>query len=366
MGCVRLAHLGLALSVATLVVTGFGRYISDGGFIVPATVEQSAPPGMRGAAVLISAVTDFAVWNTMLVVVVIVLWWQGCSGGTRIVGAMGIEVVAIVAKAVFLAPWLATHALPSGSYVVAMPDTGLHAEGHETSRPELRYGIDFPATGHYVVGLRMSGDDWGAETVSMGIDGVAQPGATAIEVKPDGWWRWTSRLQGGERADLAVPSSGLHTVNLWVREDGARVDRIELRLDTADCTTQDDGLRIVVEAENYLNNTVVSGAGWRLEDGTIRDLVQRVFRTVRTGDLPSAHVARVLVTLGTVVRLVNPRRRGTKVVLVFAMSITVVAVVISRVALAAHTPIGSIGGVALGTMWLSWFARRGDDPRPER
>jgi hypothetical protein len=69
-----------------------------------------------------------------------------------------------------------------------------------------------------------------------GIDGTLPASATLIEQQESGSgigtsWVYAARIRSSERITLEVPSAGLHTINIWPREDGIIVDRVLLTTD---------------------------------------------------------------------------------------------------------------------------------------
>ena len=71
-----------------------------------------------------------------------------------------------------------------------------------------------------------------SNSVHLGLDGEPTTyGGIGLDV-PAGDWTWTNEVQGRpQRVTIDVATAGDHTVNLWIREDGVRVDRILLTQD---------------------------------------------------------------------------------------------------------------------------------------
>jgi len=44
-------------------------------------------------------------------------------------------------------------------------------------------------------------------------------------------WHWSNSTRDNARATLSVPTSGLHALNLWMREDGLYIDKIVVTTD---------------------------------------------------------------------------------------------------------------------------------------
>ncbi len=111
-------------------------------------------------------------------------------------------------------------------YVEALPNPGVTVDADwATNSPELQYEVEFPASGSYrlwVSGYATGGAD---DSVHVGLDGVTG-GASRVTWSIYNAWTWTNGVIGGGVATMSVPSAGTHVVNLWMREDGARIDRL--------------------------------------------------------------------------------------------------------------------------------------------
>ncbi len=118
-------------------------------------------------------------------------------------------------------------------FVRAWPDTGtVVAAGWTTNSPQLDFAATFVSNTTYYAWIRArptNGDD---DSVHIGLNGQTNAGGPVVWTAYNAWG-WTNRNQAGGVATLGVPSSGTHTVNLWMREDGARIDRIVLTRNAA-------------------------------------------------------------------------------------------------------------------------------------
>ncbi|MEM7386741.1 MAG: Ig-like domain-containing protein [Verrucomicrobiota bacterium] len=110
----------------------------------------------------------------------------------------------------------------SGSgFMQGLPDAGVtFREDIPLVSPEVAYDIFFDRPGEYHVWIRGWSDHTGSDSVHVGIDGVP---SQRITMKAD-HWNWA-------RKEVQVRTSGLHRLNLWVREDGVRVDKVLLTTD---------------------------------------------------------------------------------------------------------------------------------------
>jgi len=129
--------------------------------------------------------------------------------------------------------WILESTIPGFSgtgYLSALPNTGVvHDTGSFPTRsPELQGQVNFSTAGTYVVWVRGSANGSSDDSIHAGLDGGASASADRISGFQTSWtWRrWTL---DGAPATLNVATPGLHTVHLWMREDGLRVDKILLR-----------------------------------------------------------------------------------------------------------------------------------------
>jgi len=98
-----------------------------------------------------------------------------------------------------------------------------------TMSPRLDYRIQVAKAGKYYVWVRGYADSGTDDSLHVGLDGAEAPGATALTI-PIKKWAWSRRIMANANASIDVPD-GLHTLNVWMREDGAIVDRILLTPD---------------------------------------------------------------------------------------------------------------------------------------
>ena len=118
----------------------------------------------------------------------------------------------------------------SGSgYLEALPNTGVtYNTSYTTSSPELVYNVTFTTTGTYYVWVRGSAPSGTDDTVHAGIDGTGPASADRIGGFPTSW-AWKRDTMDSVPATLVIPTPGLHTIHIWMREDGVRVDKVLLR-----------------------------------------------------------------------------------------------------------------------------------------
>jgi hypothetical protein len=103
------------------------------------------------------------------------------------------------------------------------PDNGTAVDtGYVTGSPRLDFRVLFATTGTYQVWLRgrAGGSSAGtSDSAHAGIDGAAIATADRINGFTTSFG-WTRGTLDGVNATLAVTSTGVRTINLWMREDG--------------------------------------------------------------------------------------------------------------------------------------------------
>ena len=120
------------------------------------------------------------------------------------------------------------------SALQALPNNGtLVNSGYTSNSPEMRFDVNFSQGGQYWVWVRM----WAANdldnSVHAGYDGNGSNGDSghALEQTVYNSWQWTkNRKFSTEDAYLNV-ATGLHTVSIWMREDGVYIDKVLLTTD---------------------------------------------------------------------------------------------------------------------------------------
>ena len=111
-----------------------------------------------------------------------------------------------------------------------LPDVGKSSNtGYEPTMPRLDFNVNFVKTGTHYVWLRASGPDGAGDSVHVGLNQTAKNTADRISVSNNNTWNWyTQTMDGNAVATINIPSTGVHTVNVWPREDGIKVDKIVL------------------------------------------------------------------------------------------------------------------------------------------
>jgi len=119
-----------------------------------------------------------------------------------------------------------------GQAMEAAPNNGANVNtGYTNGSPQLDFPVIFSTTGTYQVWLRGSGVGTADRTVHAGIDGTGPASADRISGFTN-TMSWKKSTLDGPVATIVVSTAGLHVVNLWMREDGFRVDKILLTTNT--------------------------------------------------------------------------------------------------------------------------------------
>ena len=92
--------------------------------------------------------------------------------------------------------------------------------------PRLDYNIIFTKTGTHYVWVLAWGLDGNSDSLHSGLDGEHVPTADRIGGLNNNYGWKNSAYQDPERISIEVTTTGLHTFNLWMREDGSVVDKI--------------------------------------------------------------------------------------------------------------------------------------------
>jgi hypothetical protein len=108
------------------------------------------------------------------------------------------------------------------------PNTGANVDtGYVTGSPRLDFQVNFVKTGTHYVWVRGWGQTGSDDSCHVGLDGQAVASAHRISSFVASWG-WSNATMDGTRATLNIATPGLHTINLWMREDGFRADKILL------------------------------------------------------------------------------------------------------------------------------------------
>lgn len=132
-----------------------------------------------------------------------------------------------------LGEWLpfASHQASAGQ-AMQTPDRG-KATGNNTSGPKLVYKTNFNTTGTYKVWLRTAALDGSPahNSLHFGLDGncfTCKKGDQGIG-KSLAHFNWTNTVSKSRRSlTIQINQAGEYDLNIWMREDGVRIDKIYL------------------------------------------------------------------------------------------------------------------------------------------
>ncbi|MHC4533945.1 MAG: galactose-binding domain-containing protein [Planctomycetota bacterium] len=108
------------------------------------------------------------------------------------------------------------------------PTHGGHSSNYAANSERLEYEINFVKTGTHYVWILAWGESGSDDSCHVGLDGEETPDSSQMS----GWnnnYAWDNgRYQFSGVSQFEVSTLGVHTLNLWVREDGLIVDKIVL------------------------------------------------------------------------------------------------------------------------------------------
>lgn len=113
----------------------------------------------------------------------------------------------------------------NGFALRAEPNSGAYT-GLNLNGPRLDYDVYFDTPGTYYVFVRASAPSGNDDSFHAGLNGQAVTNQTGIGMHRVGAWAWAESANNGIAVQIIVPSTGKHTFNLWMREDGVQLDKI--------------------------------------------------------------------------------------------------------------------------------------------
>ncbi len=165
-------------------------------------------------------------------------------------------------------------------YVQALPNDGVAIQGDdiEYDSPRLSYSVNFETVGTYYVWIKSWAPNPGADMLHYGLDGTAVSSGYSdslqLHSRPE-QFDWRSSTSSSPRPTIEISSPGLHMIDFWMYEDGARVDKVLLTTDSgyvpddseesADISGDIDGdgkinfVDFSIFAVNYWGTPVLSG-----------------------------------------------------------------------------------------------------------
>ena len=143
-------------------------------------------------------------------------------------------------------------AAPSGGhYMTALLNTGINNNSgyvitsptKSTNSPMLAYNISIPDTantGTYYVWMRNMADSGSDDSLHVGLDGQANATSDRMisALVPGTVFGWSRKTLDTYPATINITTKGLHTINVWMREDGFHFDKIVLKKDSSGATPE--------------------------------------------------------------------------------------------------------------------------------
>ena len=114
---------------------------------------------------------------------------------------------------------------------VAYEGTNLYGVNFNVN-PRLDYKVNFRQAGIYYVWIRGLANDSSTDSLHVGLNNSQfQQSDKISSFSPYGQRRWSNNTMDGAVATIEVSSAGVHTVNVWQREDGFLFDKLVLTRD---------------------------------------------------------------------------------------------------------------------------------------
>jgi len=117
----------------------------------------------------------------------------------------------------------------SDKSILALPNTGhVNATGYINNvSPMAEYYVQFTKTGtHYIWVDGFANSSGTDNTCHIGIDGMVNFTSEGMKFTGNNEYAWTNKNGIGEVAKIEIYGIGLHKINLWMNEDGAKVKQI--------------------------------------------------------------------------------------------------------------------------------------------
>lgn len=119
----------------------------------------------------------------------------------------------------------------SGS-MTANANSGLTVDtGYTSGSPRLDYKVNFTKSGTHYVWLRGLGVGTADRTIHVGLDGAAISTADRLNGFTN-TFAWSKNTLDGPVATITV-TPGVHTINVWMREDGFVLDKLVITANSA-------------------------------------------------------------------------------------------------------------------------------------
>ncbi len=122
--------------------------------------------------------------------------------------------------------------LPDKAYDNSLPHVGATTKHKiEQLAPRMDYAVNFASAGTYFVTIRCGSTSkysGNSDSVHIGLNGISVTTKSRYGIGKQRAWGWRDSTSLG-RVKLEVPSAGIHTVNVFMREDGVKMDKIVVK-----------------------------------------------------------------------------------------------------------------------------------------
>lgn len=140
---------------------------------------------------------------------------------------------AITAQGTPLHDWVLSGAASGYSrngFMRAEPDDDTSVNGPQapTESPRLDYVVDFATTGTHYVWIRGLSPNSSGNRVHMGMDFTVLATGIGGNGFSSNNWEWVEVDESSVRVAINVATAGLHTINVWMDEDGFMFDKMVL------------------------------------------------------------------------------------------------------------------------------------------
>ena len=105
----------------------------------------------------------------------------------------------------------------------------IYTQPYTTTSPELQYAIEFTTPGTYYLWLRGYAPNGAGDSAYLGFDNQLIATLTGFAPRQ---WSWTNQNIEDRSVTVEITEPGVHTLHLWQREDGIRLDQIVLTQDS--------------------------------------------------------------------------------------------------------------------------------------
>lgn len=141
--------------------------------------------------------------------------------------------------------WAETAVLPDhtgSSYLQALPDIGVRYQTDEINdSPQRSYVMSITNAADYTLWVRGMATDSAGDSLHVGLNGNVLADASELTGFAPREWSWTAVTMNNLTATVDIASTNLYTLDLWMREDGLRIDQL-LLTDDPDYTPPTSGL----------------------------------------------------------------------------------------------------------------------------